>query len=223
MICVDGNNCRLKSLKKADDFHLPDTRFILRKAKHFCTKLTGKEAGTEMYLLHESMFKVSHHFGIEDSRKMISQSIGEPFGQKEELSNRIRQILKGNDTKAHIFTEMIQNADDAGASEIRFIIDSRQLSTRKIFDECYEPLQGPALCCWNDAIFTDADYKGIVSLGDFTLILQKHCFLLKNLVVLIFNNNLKNFRYACTATKIGIWLFLRKITCSWEKLPKFTM
>jgi len=83
----------------------------------------------------------------------------------------------------------------------------------------------PALCCWNDAIFTDADYKGIVSLGDFTktLTLQKHSFLFKNLVVLLFNNNLKNFRYACTATKIGIWLFLRKITCSYEQLPKFTM
>ncbi len=67
MICVDGNNCQLKSLKKADDFYLPDTEFILRKAKHFCTKRTGKDAGTEMYVLHESMFKVSHHFGIEDS------------------------------------------------------------------------------------------------------------------------------------------------------------
>ena len=122
---------------------------------------------------------------------MKSQSIGEPFGQKEELSNRIRRILKGYDTKAHIFTEMIQNADDAGASEIRFIIDSRQLSTSKIFDECYEPLQGPALCCWNNAIFTDADYKGIISLGDYTLILiyKKNCLVLNNVILRIKSQN----------------------------------
>ena len=191
MISVDGNKCQLKSLKKADDFHLPDTEFILRKAKLFCNEHTGKDADTEMYLLHESMIKVSQHFGIEDSRKMISQSIGEPFGQKEELSNRIRQILKGYDTKAHIFTEMIQNADDAGASEIRFIVDSRQLSTRKIFDECYERLQGPALCCWNNAIFTDADYKGIISLGDYTLILiyKKNCLVLNNVILRIKSQN----------------------------------
>ena len=62
---------------------------------------------------------------------------------------------------------MIQNADDVGASEIRFIIDPRELSTNNVFAECYEPLQGPALCCWNNAIFTEADYKGIVSLGRF--------------------------------------------------------
>lgn len=96
---------------------------------------------------------------------MTSHVIGRPFGQKEELSNRIRQILTGYDTEAHIFTEMIQNADDAGASEIRFIVDSRQLSRKNVFGKCYEMLQGPALCCWNNAIFTEADYKGIVSLG----------------------------------------------------------
>jgi len=114
---------------------------------------------------------------------MKSQSIGEPFGQKEELSNRIRRILKGYDTKAHIFTEMIQNADDASASEIRFIIDSRQLSTSKIFDECYT--------CWNNAIFTDADYKGIISLGDYNLILiyKKNCLVLNNVILRIKSQN----------------------------------
>ena len=162
-----GESGQLKSLKKEEDFYLPDTEFILRKAKQFCTKLTGQDESSEIYVLHDSLFDASKYFGIEDSRKMISQSIGEAFGQREELSNRIRQILKGYDTKAHIFTEMIQNADDAGASEIRFIVDSRELSRKNIFGECYEPLQGPALCCWNNAIFTEADYKGIVSLGRF--------------------------------------------------------
>lgn len=155
----------LRNLKKDEDFFMPDTDYVLRKASLFCTKLTGLDACTEMFVLHESLLHVSSQFGIEDSRKMISQAIGEPFGQREELSNRIRQILKGYDTRAHVFTEMIQNADDAGASEISFVVDWRQLDTKKVFGECFEPLQGPALCCWNNAVFTEADYKGIVSLG----------------------------------------------------------
>ena len=162
----------LRNLKKEDDFYLPDTDFILRKGKLFCSKRTEFEADTVIYLLHESILPSSKCFGIEDSRKMICQSIGEPFGQREELDNRLRAILRSYDTKAHIFTEMIQNADDAGATEIKFIIDSRELGTKKIFDECYAPLQGPALCSWNDAIFTENDYIGIRSLGKLVLFLQ---------------------------------------------------
>jgi hypothetical protein len=93
-------------------------------------------------------------------------SIGQAFGQKEDLTIRIRQILRGYDTQAHIFTEMIQNADDAGASEIRFIIDFRQLPAENVFThEGYHSLLGPALCSWSDSIFTETDYEGIASIG----------------------------------------------------------
>jgi hypothetical protein len=155
----------LRSLKKDEDFYMPDTEYVLRKASRFCTRLTGRDASTEMHVLHESLLHMSSYFGIEDSRKMISQALGEPFGQKVELSNRIRQILKSYDTKAHVFTELVQNADDAGATEISFVVDWRQLGTKNLFGEGFEPLQGPALCCWNNAVFTEDDYKGIISLG----------------------------------------------------------
>ncbi len=95
-------------------------------------------------------------------------TIGRPCGQKEDLSNRVRQILRSYDTEAHIFTEMIQNADDAGSTEIRFIIDYRQLSHENVFEhKGYHLLLGPALCVWNDSIFTEEDHKGINSLGNF--------------------------------------------------------
>ena len=93
----------LRNLKKDEDFFMPDTDYVLRKASLVCTKLTGLDACTEMFVLHESLLHVSSQFGIEDSRKMISQAIGEPFGQREELSNRIRQILKGYDTIEYFF------------------------------------------------------------------------------------------------------------------------
>jgi len=60
---------------------------------------------------------------------------------------------------------LIQNADDAGATEIAFILDTRQLKTDKTFGDCFNKLQGPAILCWNNATFSDCDLKGITSLG----------------------------------------------------------
>jgi hypothetical protein len=60
---------------------------------------------------------------------------------------------------------MIQNAEDAGATEIKFILDSRQLKTDKIFGSSFKSLQGPALLCWNNSIFSSKDLNGIKNLG----------------------------------------------------------
>ena len=48
------------------------------------------------------------------------------FGQKEDLTTRIKNILDEYSGEIDIFKEMIQNADDAGASEIHFICDARK-------------------------------------------------------------------------------------------------
>ena len=60
---------------------------------------------------------------------------------------------------------MIQNADDAGADKISFILDKRQLGTNKIFCKDFNKLQGPALLSWNNSVFTPTDLKGITTLG----------------------------------------------------------
>ncbi|XP_064601194.1 sacsin-like [Liolophura sinensis] len=88
-----------------------------------------------------------------------------PFGQKEDLTNRLKGILRGYPCDSTIMKELLQNADDAGATEIQFIKDWRSHENKKIFSEEWKELQGPALCVYSDAAFTDEDLEGIQSLG----------------------------------------------------------
>lgn len=70
----------------------------------------------------------------------------------------------------HIYhmQELIQNADDAGATVVRFYIDGRnhlprcwpESDSKEFMD------QGAALIAANDAVFTEKDWKGIQQLQD---------------------------------------------------------
>nr|KAG5705982.1 hypothetical protein BaRGS_010872 [Batillaria attramentaria] len=63
--------------------------------------------------------------------------------------------------------ELIQNADDAGATEVRFLLDEREnLNARSnLISEDMASLQGPAIWAYNDAVFTDKDFENITKLG----------------------------------------------------------
>ncbi|VDI08009.1 Hypothetical predicted protein [Mytilus galloprovincialis] len=93
-------------------------------------------------------------------------SSGIPFGQKEKLVTRLRGIISAYPRDHSVLNEMLQNADDAGASEIHFVLDLREHPTDKIFDEKWAPLQGPAICVFNDSCFSEDDLKGIQNLGE---------------------------------------------------------
>eukprot|EP00058_Branchiostoma_floridae_P013529 XP_002599017.1 hypothetical protein BRAFLDRAFT_79949 [Branchiostoma floridae] len=63
-------------------------------------------------------------FGVETvTSKLFDQTaedfcdIGEDFGQTEEMTDRIKGILESYSTGMDIFKELLQNADDAGATE----------------------------------------------------------------------------------------------------------
>ena len=60
---------------------------------------------------------------------------------------------------------MIQNADDAGASVFRIMIDENSYATESIIDPSVSPLQGPSLVVYNDAVFTNSDYMSLASIG----------------------------------------------------------
>ena len=91
--------------------------------------------------------------------------IGMPFGQREELVTRLKRILTGYPFDSGILYELLQNADDAGATKVHFILDERQLSTERVFDEGWKHIVYPALCVYNDKPFTERDITGIQSLG----------------------------------------------------------
>ena len=66
--------------------------------------------------------------------------------------------------------EMIQNADDAGATEVKFILDHRNLPTLSSClvepqsQHLLEHYHGPSLLAYNDAVFTENDWEGIKNL-----------------------------------------------------------
>ena len=68
--------------------------------------------------------------------------------------------------REEILNELLQNADDAEATEICFIKDTRQHPDERVFGDSWKPLQGPALCVYNNKPFTKADIEGIQNLGE---------------------------------------------------------
>ncbi|XP_054575715.1 sacsin isoform X3 [Eptesicus fuscus] len=92
-------------------------------------------------------------------------TLGSEFGQKEKLTSRIKSILNAYPSEKEMLKELLQNADDAKATEICFVFDPRQHPVDRIFDDKWAPLQGPALCVYNNQPFTDDDVRGIQNLG----------------------------------------------------------
>ncbi|CAI5714235.1 unnamed protein product [Hyaloperonospora brassicae] len=91
---------------------------------------------------------------------------GDDFGQKIDLTVRIREILRNYPEGTSMFKEMVQNADDAGATEVNFCLDYRQHASTGLAYEKLGPFQGPALLVHNNATFTDADLQSIQRIGN---------------------------------------------------------
>ncbi|XP_053728791.1 sacsin isoform X1 [Synchiropus splendidus] len=91
--------------------------------------------------------------------------LGSEFGQKEKLTSRIKSILNAYPSEKEMLKELLQNADDAKATEIYFVFDARTHPADRIFDDKWVPMQGPALCVYNNQPFTEDDVRGIQNLG----------------------------------------------------------
>ena len=86
-------------------------------------------------------------------------------GQHERVTRRIRHIVQDYETNIDIFKELIQNADDAGATEVKFLIDWRKHPSSSLFSGDLQPWQGPALIAYNNATFSDPDFQHICQLA----------------------------------------------------------
>nr|XP_006815605.1 PREDICTED: sacsin-like [Saccoglossus kowalevskii] len=88
-------------------------------------------------------------------------------GPHESVINAIKRNLEMYKEGVDIFKELIQNADDADATEIRFLIDQRQNVDLqlKLLDPGMKHCHGPALWSYNDAMFSSEDIKNICDIA----------------------------------------------------------
>ena len=106
------------------------------------------------------------------SKLMGAEDLGvfEEYGQSEPLTRRINRLLEDYGDGLAIVKELIQNADDAGATEMKFLYDERQnLDKQKsLIDPAMKEFQGPAFWAYNNAMFTKEDFENIVKLSGAT-------------------------------------------------------
>lgn len=90
----------------------------------------------------------------------------EDFGQRVDLTVRIREVLAAYPAGLSVLKEIVQNADDAAASTVKLCFDQRQHATERLAYPGLAQFQGPALLAYNDAEFTAADFASIQSIGN---------------------------------------------------------
>src|SRR4051812_6146025 len=88
------------------------------------------------------------------------------FGQRVDLTVRIREVLAAYPAGLSILKELVQNADDAGASVVKLCFDQRTHGVASLAYTGLAAFQGPALLAYNDAEFTQADFASIQSIGN---------------------------------------------------------
>ena len=150
---------------------LPDSNKVLCMSGELTINLTFwlKDRGDARYVHRDIPPQLALDLGAKSLQnrrlKKYSSTIGSPFGQHEKLTDRLKSILKSYPCDSGILKELVQNADDAGATEIHFIYDTRKLPHEKVVQNHAEEVQGPALCVYNNKPFTADDLEGIQKLG----------------------------------------------------------
>ncbi|XP_022247023.1 sacsin-like isoform X2 [Limulus polyphemus] len=158
-----------ESEKILETLHLPNSAGYLTPIENLCRDDCD-------WLMDKSNLNTLHpKFSIEIAKKLGIKSMREqdlkkhlhflPFGQHEELTTRLRNILSGYPSDSSLMKEIVQNADDAGANHIMFIKDFRSHPSEKMPDDLWKSNQGPALCVYSDAGFSSRDLEGIQNIG----------------------------------------------------------
>ena len=150
--------------------YLPDSKGVLCESSELCIHdVTWMPDEDGVRYVHKS---ISPYTALELgalTRRcsfVLKHSLGIPFGQHEKLTHRLRRIMEGYPCDKGILKELLQNADDACATELHFVLDPREHGKDRLFSEKWEALQGPALLVYNNACFTKEDIKGIQNLGE---------------------------------------------------------
>ena len=156
--------------EKQQTIYIPNSQGIMQPASKLCIQdcLWISDENDVYYANSMIPHPICRTLGVKTRRaEALSRfAFGIPFGQKEKLTNRLQRLLQAYPCEKEILKELLQNADDAEATEICFIKDPRRHPDERVFEDSWKPLQGPALCVYNNKPFTEVDIKGIQNLGE---------------------------------------------------------
>ncbi|KAL2067567.1 hypothetical protein VTL71DRAFT_1992 [Oculimacula yallundae] len=96
---------------------------------------------------------------------MAPQPIGSN-AQKQRLTTALKNICRDYPAGGTVIRELLQNADDAGATEVKFVLDDRTYPKEDLIHPSLAQYQGPALLSFNNAVFKDKDFQSLSQLGD---------------------------------------------------------
>ena len=135
----------------------------------------GEDEDMEYFYVHPDVpNRTAQRLGVPSlTNRMLEPEelfIGEEFGQEEKLTTRLSRLLDDYTDGFAVPKELIQNADDAGATEVKFLYDERtnEDAITCLIDEGMKGCQGRALWVYNDATFKDEDFVNITKLNEAT-------------------------------------------------------
>ena len=85
--------------------------------------------------------------------------------QSQPLTTLLRLICESYPPNTCL-RELLQNADDAGATEIEYILDTNTYVGEPLLHDALAEYQGPALLARNNSVFTDEDLASLSAVGD---------------------------------------------------------
>ena len=166
---LEDHEVTIPTDKKRKSIYLPNSDGVMQLVKDLCFNDCQWISKVDNVKLVSPKIPPSTAtmLGVKTLRQeaLQKQTLGISFGQREKLTNRLKRILTGYPCGKELLKELLQNADDAMATEVCFVKDPRTHPKKYIFDPCWEPLQGPALCVYNNKPFRKADIEGIQNLG----------------------------------------------------------
>ena len=157
------SDSELSQLMEASEVVYTDNAFL----KDFLASSDQEEQ--EYTFVHHRIPHLAHCLGLMPLTKHldIAEDTFEDAGQYKTLTQRLKNILREYDGGLTIVKELIQNADDAEATEINICYDARthDIPPKRLLYPGMTECHGPALIVHNDASFTEEDFQNIQKLA----------------------------------------------------------
>ncbi len=150
--------------------YLPDVDRQLRPTKELCYRPKNFDwikCGQNEAFTHTSVSTAqASNLGVMTQRSYLLHKHLKGFGLgQKEFTTRLKNIVSIYPFNHRMLMELIKTADNSGATEIQFILDKRHHLGEQIFEDCWKPMQGPALCVYYNKPFTKDDLSTIQRLS----------------------------------------------------------